>query len=286
MAIDFEQLKNWKFDPIESRYEARDTIFYALSVGLGSDPLDLDQLRFVYEKELKALPTLATVIGSPHFWLDDPATGVTWQRVLFGEQSIEMHAPLDPTGHVIGQTWVDDIVDKGPKGAMLYEHRTVTDAQSGRKLCTLTSTFVCRDDGGFGGPSREARPAHRIPDREPDMHCDLPISPRLHLLYRLHGDLTPGHVDPEIARSRGFGRPILHGPCTFGIAGHAMLKSVCGYEPARLRKMAMRFTALVYPGDIIRTEIWRESPGRASFRCRVVDRDSTVVNNGSFAFDE
>ncbi|MGY3473541.1 MaoC/PaaZ C-terminal domain-containing protein [Bradyrhizobium ottawaense] len=286
MSIDYDRLRNWDIPVVETRYTHKDTMLYALGVGLGSDPVDARQLRFVYDKRLQALPTMVTVLGHPVSWLQDPATGVTWQRMLHGEQSIEIHEPLAPAGHVLGRTWVEEIVDKGAgKGALIYQHRTLTDAATGGKLCTLVSSFFCRADGGFEGPSRAASAPHPIPQREPDTFCDLPTLPQSALLYRLNGDFTAGHADPEAARSAGFERPMLQGLCTFGVAGHALLKCVCSYEPAHVRKMAVRFSSPVYPGETIRTEIWLDSPGRSSFRCRVIGRDVIVLNNGLLEYE-
>jgi acyl dehydratase len=100
------------------------------------------------------------------------------------------------------------------------------------------------------------------------------------LIYRLSGDYNPLHIDPQVAASAGFARPILHGLCTYGIAGYAVLKSLCANEPNRLRRLDVRFSAPVYPGETIRTEIWDEGGGRASFRSRAIERDVIVLNNG------
>jgi acyl dehydratase len=150
----------------------------------------------------------------------------------------------------------------------------------------VASTTFCRADGGFGGPTGPVNEPHRLPERAADAVCDLPTMPQSALLYRLNGDFNPLHADPEVARSAGFTRPILHGLCTFGVAGHALLKTLCGYAPARVRRIAARFSSPVYPGETIRTEIWREAPGRAAFRCRLVERDVVVLNNGLFEYAE
>jgi acyl dehydratase len=155
----------------------------------------------------------------------------------------------------------------------------VTDKASGELLATLKQTTFCRADGGFGGPPREAPAPHAIPERAPDTICDLPTRPEMALIYRLSGDINPLHAEPEFAKAAGFPRPILHGLATFGVAGHALLKSVCGYDPARLTGMAGRFSAPVYPSETIRTEIWRDG-NVASFRSRVVERDVVAINNG------
>ncbi len=172
------------------------------------------------------------------------------------------------------------MIDKGEgKGALVYSERKVTDKASGELLATLTQTTFCRADGGFGGPPREAPAPHPLPERAPDLVCDLPTRPEMALIYRLSGDVNPLHAEPEFAKAAGFPRPILHGLATFGVAGHALLKSVCGYDPARLAAMAGRFSAPVYPGETIRTEIWRDGKV-VSFRARVLERDVVAINNG------
>ena len=110
--------------------------------------------------------------------------------------------------------------------------------------------------------------------------CDLPTLPQAALLYRLSGDYNPLHADPGVAEAAGFPRPILHGLCTFGVAGHALLRALCGYEPERLKSMAARFSAPVFPGETVRTEMWREGEGRVAFRCRIREREIVAINNG------
>jgi acyl dehydratase len=281
MAIDYDRLRNWPFPEVEQSYTAKDSILYALGVGLGADPVDQRQLRFVYEEGLRALPTMAAVLAYPGFWIKDPATGVDWKQVLHGEQGLVIHRPLPAAATVTGRTVIDAIVDKGPgRGALLYAHRDVRDIESGELLCSVSTTAFLRGDGGFGGPSGPTRPAHALPDRAPDIAVDLSTLPQAALIYRLSGDYNPLHADPAVAKAAGFPRPILHGLCTYGVAGHALLRALCGYDPTRLRRMDVRFSAPVFPGETIRTEIWREGEGRASFRCRVVERDVVVINNG------
>jgi acyl dehydratase len=281
MPIDPARLKAWPFPDIVHRYAAKDTILYALGVGYGADPTDTDELRFVYEDGLLAAPTLAVVLGYPGGWVRNPQTGIDWRQVLHGEQSLVIHRPLKPQGEVIGRTRIDDLIDNGEgRGALVYSSRDVIDKEGGELLCSLASTTFCRAEGGFGGPKGPKKPVQEIEDRPPDLTCDLPTSRRAALLYRLSGDDNPLHVDPAVARAAGFAQPILHGIATYGVAGRAVLKSLCGYDPARLRRLDARFSAAVYPGETIRTEIWRITAGRAAFRCRVVERDVVVLNNG------
>jgi len=281
MPINPEILLNWKFPELEHSYTERDTMLYALGLGCGADPLDQGQLQFVYEDGLRALPSMAVVLGYPGFWISDPGTGVDWKKVLHGEQDITIFKPLPAAGTVIGRTRVTGVFDKGKdKGAVLVSERDVVDKASGDLLCRLTSTTMMRGDGGFGGPSGPLPAPHPLPDRAPDQAASIATLPQAALIYRLSGDYNPLHADPAVARSGGFDRPILHGLCTFGVVCRALLDMVCGNDPAKLRKMQVRFSAPVYPGETIVTELWRESGGVVSFRARVVQRDLVVINNG------
>ena len=281
MAIDYQKLKNWPFRPIEHAYAEKDSILYALGLGFGADPTDRKQLDFVYEDGLKALPTMAVVLAYPGFWLKDPATGVDWKKVLHGEQGLKVHEPLAAAGTVVGTTGIDELIDKGPgKGALLYSTREIRDKASGKLLAEVTSCGFLRGDGGFGGPTGSPPTPKAIPERAPDAATEIATLPQAALIYRLSGDFNPLHADPEVARAAGFAKPILHGLCTYGVAGHALLKLVCGYDPARLKRMDVRFSAPVYPGETIRTEVWGEGDGRFAFRCVALERNAVVLNNG------
>ena len=280
MTIDYAKLKSWPFADVEHSYAARDTMLYALGLGCGSDPTDADDLRFVYEDGLVALPTMAVVLGGPGFWLKNDKTGVDWRRILHGEQSVIIHRPLAVAGRVIGRTRVTEIIDKGAgKGALMFSERTLIDQASGAPVATLASTTFMRGDGGFGGPSGPAPEPHTLPDRAPDAACDFATLPQAALIYRLSGDYNPLHADPKVAASAGFPRPILHGLCSFGIAGRALIKLACDNDPKRLKSMRLRFSAPAFPGETIRTEIWRDG-AQVSFRARVVERDLVILNNG------
>jgi acyl dehydratase len=280
MPIVPEKLLALDIPAVEHSYSPKDCMLYALGLGFGQDPMNEDELTFVYEKHLKVLPTFALVQGYTASWLRQPGIGVTWTHVVHGEQGLTLHKPVAPQGTVIGTTRVLDVIDKGEgKGALVLSERKITDKASGALLATLTQTTFCRADGGFGGPKREAPAPHAIPERAPDLTCDLPTRPEMALIYRLSGDVNPLHAEPEFARAAGFPRPILHGLATFGVAGHALLKSLCGYDPARLTGMAGRFSAPVFPGETIRTEMWCDGDA-VSFRARVIERDVVAINNG------
>ena len=280
MAIDYDALINWKIPEVEQHLTRRDTMLYALGVGLGGDPCDESQLRFVYEENLAALPTMAIVLGYPGPWHAHPDTGITRSHVVHGEQGLTIHRPLPVEGTVVGLTEVTGVIDKGKdKGALLLTKCTVREKSTQEIVCSLTSTTFCRADGGFGGPSGPVRDAHAIPQRAPDLTCDLQTLPQAALIYRLSGDYNPLHASPAYAKKAGFKMPILHGRCTFSVAGHAVLKACCAYDPARLKSMEGRFSSPVYPGETIRTEMWVDG-AIVSFRSTVPTRGVTVINNG------
>jgi len=261
----------------------KDRILYALGLGLGQDPTDEQQLAFVYEKHLKVLPTFPVVQGYSAYTFRRPELGITWTHVVHGEHAVRLHAPIAPEGTVIGRSRILDVIDKGAgKGALIYSERRILDKTDGRLLATINQTTFCRADGGFGGAKREAPAPHALPERAPDLSCDLPTRPETALIYRLSGDVNPLHAEPTFAREAGYPRPILHGLATFGVAGHALLKTLCNYDPARLTAMAGRFSAPVFPGETIRTEIWRDGDV-VSFRARALERDVIAINNGRAA---
>lgn len=259
----------------------RDVMLYALGVGLGADPLDEQQLRYVFEEGLPALPTLAITLTYPPLLAAYEAAGIVPHRVLHGEQRFELWRPLPVEAELEGETRVVHLLDKGPgRGLLIYYRTEIRNAGTGEPLATLTSSSFCVDEGGLGGDSG-APPIERqkLPAREPDGSCALATLPQAALIYRLSGDWNALHAKPSVARAAGFARPILHGRCSFGVAGHAILRSVCGYDAARLQSMTARFTAPVYPGETLRTDHWRV-PGGVAFRTVVVERNVVALDNG------
>lgn len=281
MAIDRDRLMGWHFPDVVQTYSERDTMLYALGLGLGADPLDPKQLRFVYEKGLKALPSMAVTLGYPGFWLSNPETGADWKKLLHGEQGLRLMKPLPAAGTVVGRTRVLDVIDKGAgRGALVLTERQLFDQAAGDLLCSMTSTSFLRGDGGFGSPSGPAPAPHRVPEGPPDLEIASPTLPQAALIYRLSGDYNPLHADPAVAQSGGFDRPILHGLCTFGVAAHAVLQGLCDGEPEKLAALNVRFTSPVYPGETIVTQIWRGDGKVSSFRARVRERDLIALDNG------
>lgn len=273
MALDPDKLLNRP--PIETRQhlDRSTVILYALGVGA-------TELPFVYEEGLKALPTLAVTLAYPGFVWRNPDLDVDWRRVLHGETSIVLHAPLPVEGELIGHTTFGPLFDKGvEKGAVAYHTREIHLAD-GTHIATVRNGTFLRGDGGFGGTAEGQPRPHPLPDRAPDIVHSLPTATNQALIYRLSGDLNPLHIDPAIAEAAGFARPILHGLATFGIAGRSVLATLCDNAPERLKRLDVRFSSPVFPGETIRTEIWREGDGRAGFRAVSEERDQVVLNNG------
>lgn len=292
MAIRYDHLKQRAFAPIRQHYAERDTMLYALSLGLGSDPLDEAALPFVFEGKaggLRALPTQAVVLGYPGFWAREADTGIDWVKLLHGEQRMRLHRPLPASADIVGHNRITHLSDKGEgKGAIMVTERRLETAQ-GELLATVQQVSFLRGDGGYslrdgGQPSDAPLPALQpVPEeRAPDFTDTRAIRPEAALLYRLMGDYNPLHADPAVAAAAGFARPILHGLASYGLVGHALLRQCAGGDPARLRALDIRFAAPVYPGETLVTEIWRV-PGQLNhfqLRARVAERDKVVLSHG------
>ncbi len=280
MAFSYEKLINWSFADVVQRYSWKDSITYALGLGFGSNPTDPAELRFVYENGLETFPTMPVVLGHPGPWMSDPETGIDMLKVLHGEQHLEIHRSLPVAGTLIGRNKVVEIVDKGEgKGALITIERKLFEESTGALYCTQTSVIFARANGGFGGPVTRSPEPHPLPDRPPDTTIDISTSPRMALLYRLNGDYNPLHADPGVAAKAGFRAPILHGLASFGIAARAVLQGFDIEDPAQLKSFGLRFSAPVYPGDTISTDLWRDGQ-EVSFRSRVAARNAVVLNNG------
>jgi acyl dehydratase len=280
MTIDYQKLLNWDIPTVEQTISKRDVILYALGVGLGLDPCDTRQLRFVYEAELRVLPTMAVILCYPGQWHSAPGTGITPSRVVQGFQGFEIHKPIPTECVVEGKTRVSGVYDMGEgKGALITTECLVRDKESGEPLCTIRSSHFCRGDGGFGGTKPPALTVPIASTRPPDATCELKTLPQAALIYRLSGDYNPLHADPKAAGRAGFPMPILHGRCTFGVAGHALLRTIYDYDPEKLKSMQVRFVAPVYPGETIRLEAWKE-PHEIRFRALAVERRQIVLDHG------
>jgi len=274
-------------------YGDKDVMLYALGIGLGADPMNETELPFVYERGLRVVPTAATVLaaagggGRARAAAGDDAPNppgfrvsqLNFLMVVHGEQKVELHRPLPTTGTFTAEGRTIGAFDKGEgKGAVVVNQTVWTD-EKGEKVATLTGATFARGDGGFGGPSEGAPEPHVVPTRAADLSVDIATSPGQALLYRLNGDRNPLHSDPDVARRAGFPRPILHGLCTYGITCRAVLQAITGYDPDQILSHQARFSAPVFPGDVITVDLWRDAK-QISFEARVKDRGATVIKNG------
>jgi len=284
MALNYDTLRRWQIADVERSYDARDTILYALGLGIGGDPCDPAQLQFLHEDGLRALPSMAVVLAYPPLWYWRPGTTVDPTRVVHAEQGFVMHRPLPAAGRLLGRTAVTGVVDKGAAvGALMRTECQVYDQADGGLICTVTSASMARADGGFGGgdpddggPGRGWRP----PEGEPERTVRIPTLPQAALVYRLSGDANPLHADPRHARAAGFDRPILHGRCTFGIAAWALVQAYCPMAPERLTAMSARFARPVFPGEALLTRMWRQG-GRIAFETLVEGRGTPALARGT-----
>lgn len=279
MAIDYPAVLELREQGRRFDWDERDAMLYALGVGMGADPLDPDELRFVYEHDLRVLPTFATVVA----WgagIGPERIGLDRARTLHGQEKTTLHRPLPARGSIVADSRVVEVIDKGvDKGAVVVRETVLRDAADGEPVATLIRTAFARGDGGFGGPTQGTEAALPRPGRPPDRVVELPTRPDLALLYRLSGDRNPLHVDVALARSAGFERPILHGLCTYGLTCRAVLLAFCDNDPLRLHSHAARFSAPVLPGDTLSVDLWRDGDA-VFFEAHVKARGVTAIRNG------
>lgn len=278
--MNLEALRNYQIKPIEHRYTAKDSMLYALGLGYGSEPSNPDHLQFVYEENLKSVPSICNVLAHPGFWVNEPTLAIDWVKILHGEQSFEIFKPLPPEGNVRGTYKLVGLEDKGDKGAVMWVEKTLTDEATDEVLASVVTTLMMRGDGGQGGFGTPLPAPQALPDGEPDLVVDFPTLPQSALIYRLSGDYNPIHADPVAASKAGFPQPILHGLCSMGLATRALITGICDGQPDRLKGLSLRFSKPVFPGETIRTEIFKTADG-ARFRARSVERDIIVLDRGT-----
>jgi acyl dehydratase len=288
MPIYYPDILEQKTEPRTFSYGDKDVMLYALGIGMGRDPMDERELPFVYEKDLKVVPTAATVLaagaGRRAAQAVEQKEGLrvsqlNYLMVVHGEQKVELHKPLALNGSFTATSRTVGAFDKGKdKGAVVVNETIWTD-DKGEKVATLTGSTFARGDGGFGGPSDGAPEPHAVPTRKPDISVPIETRPDQALLYRLNGDRNPLHSDPDVAKRAGFPRPILHGLCTYGITCRAVLQEICDYMPEQILSHEARFSAPVFPGDTVTVDLWKDGDV-VSFEARVLDRGATVIRNG------
>jgi len=287
--IDLDQALGYTFPEATSRYDERDLALYALGVGAASDPTDDKELQLVYENHgagFRALPTFGVVPALGIFFeqakkgVSAPGLNYGFERILHGEQYIELKRPLPATATTLKHTVrIKDIFDKGKNASVVMEVLSYDEA--GREIMRNEITQIVRGAGGWGGDRGPAGEANEPPARAPDATVTEKIGANQALLYRLSGDINPLHVDPGFATSFGFSKPILHGLCTFGYVARHVLKSFAGGETRLFKSMKVRFADSVFPGETLTTEMWKESPTRIVFRTKVNERDKVVISHAA-----
>ncbi len=292
--IDVDEALGSKYPDRTSSYDEGDLALYALGVGAATDPNDEEGLRLVYEGHgggMKALPTFAVIpgtnaiLGFAKEGITAPGLHYGLDRLLHGEQYIELVRPLPLKATLTTKGVVKDIWDKG-KGALIVTAFDSYDEDGDLFIKSEMTAFI-RGAGGWGGARGPSAAVNVPPSREPDVVVEDAIPENQALLYRLSGDWNPLHADPGMAKAFGFERPILHGLCTFGYAGRRVLESFAPEgNPDFFKSIKVRFADNVYPGDTLITEMWKDSDQRIVFQCKVKERDSLVISNAAIELFE
>ena len=277
MTINYDEIMNLTSENVEISYSDKDSILYSLGIGLGNDPMNLNELKYVYENSQSVLPSMAT-----NFQYHSPLllkTNINFIMVVHGEQRLSIINTLPVSGDFIANAKVIGCYDKGPaRGAIIEVETTVKNKKNNEEICKLVSTTFARGDGGFGGPDSPKKEIF-IPDGEPDYVSEVSTKPDQALIFRLSGDYNPLHSDPNFAKAAGFEKPILHGMCTYGIACRSLVNEICENDASKLKRFDCRFSSPVYPGETIITEMWKKDK-MIYFNSKVKERDKLVLKNG------
>ena len=277
MTINYDEIMNLTSENVEISYSDKDSILYSLGIGLGNDPMNLNELKYVYENSQSVLPSMAT-----NFQYHSPLllkTNINFIMVVHGEQRLSITNALPVSGDFIANAKVIGCYDKGPaRGAIIEVETTVKNKKNNEDICKLVSTTFARGDGGFGGPDSPKKEIF-IPDGEPDYVSEVSTKPDQALIFRLSGDYNPLHSDPNFAKAAVFEKPILHGMCTYGIACRSLVNEICENDSSKLKRFDCRFSSPVYPGETIITEMWKKDK-MIYFNSKVKERDKLVLKNG------
>jgi acyl dehydratase/putative sterol carrier protein len=268
-----------KIGPLTKDYTWKDVILYALGIGAGFHELD-----YTYEKRLKVIPTFSIAMIFDFFREVAAASNINIAGVLHVGQDIIFHNPIPPSGTLTTEGMITNYYDKGTKGALVVA-QSETSHSTGIKLFTSVITLFGRLDGGFGGKNAPHETLD-IPNREPDFIVEATPSPDQPLLYRLSGDTFGLHVDAEFAKMVGFERPIMHGLCTYGFACRALMTSLTPGNPEKVRRLACRFLQALYPGEPVKTLVWRTKVGVAVWRTINATTGDVVIERGVFEYGE
>lgn len=270
-------------DAREISWTSKDALLYAVGIGAGQSELQFttentkDTPQVVY-------PTFAVVAGSGSAPSGVSALSkvgtINWPMLVHASQAIALHRPIPVEATATAQDRVVAMYDKG-KAAIIVVENDVTSAD-GEPLWTTRSAVFIRGEGGWGGDRGPSGPQNEPPGRAPDHEVTLQTSPDQALLYRLSGDRNPLHTDPSFAALGGFDRPILHGLCSYGFTGRALLAELADRDVTRFHSMEARFTSPVMPGDALTVRMWRIADGQAVFATSVDDR--AVMDQGLATF--
>ncbi|MCB1647555.1 MAG: MaoC family dehydratase N-terminal domain-containing protein [Pseudomonadales bacterium] len=288
MAITLEEVTSFLQqvpEELPGSFDDRDTLLYNVAVGMGRDPMDASELPYVCESiGNKVLPTAATVLARarrPEGSKPQPSlmAKMNFAMMLHGEQRLVIHQPLPAAAQTLVSNGVKGVYDKGEGKGALVVNETNVKLADGTPLFTSSSTLFFRADGGFGGSADGAPVPHVLPERAPDAVCEMPGRVDQAMVYALCGDRNPLHRDPEFARKAGFDKPILHGLCSYGIACHAVVKTMLDYDQTRVAGFDVRFSSPVFPGETQIVEMWQDD-NVISFRVKIKERDVISINNG------
>jgi len=280
MPIDVDVALGAQLEPVEFSWTSNDVQLYQLALGAGSDPMDSGELRYLTDDTPQVLPTFSSVAATFHMTeppkVNYPGIDIELSKVLHGSEAVTVSGPLPASGTASAVTRFTDIWDKG-KAAVLVNETTVTDP-AGTVLWTTRRSIFARDEGGFGG-ERGPSTSTDSPSRAPDIEIDIPVLPQQALLYRMCGDRNPLHSDPGFAAAAGFPRPILHGLCTYGMVCKALVDTVLDADATRVNTYGARFAGVVFPGETIRANVWRDG-ARYVGVVTVPARDNVTVLSG------
>jgi len=274
--------------PFERSWDSKDALLYAVGVGAGAiDAVSSDELPYTTENsmnvEQRVLPTFGVIIGGAG--VDFESIGrIDMANLVHGEQAIHLHRPIPVAGSVRNVGRITGIFDKGSGMVVTSESNSVL-VPTGEPLVTSTNSLFIRGAGGWGGERGPSGPKNVPPEREPDHIVTYQTRTDQALTYRLSGDRNPLHSDPEFAKIAGFPRPILHGLCTFGFSGRALLHSLAGGDNRRLTGVAGRFARPVFPGDALTVRVWRTGDGEAVYTTENESGDIVIVE-GRATFTE
>ena len=271
--------------PVETSWSSKDCLLYAVGVGAG-----VDELPFTTENTSgvpqQVLPTFAVIVGMGGGAFGSIGT-FNPAMLVHGQEAIELHQPIPPEGTIRTTSKITGIYDKGKAALVVSEAKSV-DAKTGEPMMTTRMSAFIRGEGGWGGDRGPGGAVNVPPERAPDYSVTMQTSPDQALVYRLSGDRNPLHSDPSFAAMGGFDTPILHGLCTYGFTGRALLKSLCDGDPTRFKAMEGRFSSPVFPGDSLTVDIWTIGDGQAVYETKRSGyggaTDVKVIDQGSCTF--